>query len=49
MNILYVHNVRKIGGAERVIIDVIRGLDKHSHKAFLVTPEEAPFLAAVEP
>lgn len=46
MNILYVHNVGKIGGAERVTLDVIRGLDKDSHKAFLVTPEDGPFLAA---
>ena len=44
MNILYVHNVGKIGGAERVTLDIIRGLDGSSHQAFLVTPEEGPFL-----
>ncbi|WP_199456958.1 MULTISPECIES: glycosyltransferase family 4 protein [unclassified Marinobacter] len=44
MNILYVHNVGKIGGAERVTLDIIRGLGKGSHRAFLVTPEEGPFL-----
>jgi len=46
MNILYVHNVGKIGGAERVTLDIIRGLDGRSHQAFLVTPEEGPFLDA---
>ena len=46
MNILYVHNVGKIGGAERVTLDVIRGLDKHMHRALVVTPEDGPFLAA---
>lgn len=46
MNILYVHNVGKIGGAERVTLDIIRGLDRSSHTAFLVTPEEGPFLYA---
>lgn len=46
MNILYVHNVGKIGGAERVTLDVIRGLDKRIHRAIVVTPEDGPFLAA---
>lgn len=46
MNILYVHNVGKIGGAERVTLDIIRGLDRSLHQAFLVTPEEGPFLDA---
>jgi len=46
MNILYVHNVGKVGGAERVTLDIIRGLDRSSHQAFLVTPEEGPFLDA---
>jgi glycosyltransferase involved in cell wall biosynthesis len=46
MNILYVHNVGKIGGAERVTLDVIRGLDRNSHTAFLVTPEDGPFILA---
>lgn len=46
MNILYVHNVAKIGGAERVTLDIIRGLDGGPHQAFLVTPEKGPFLDA---
>ena len=48
MNILYVHNVGKIGGAERVTLYVIRGLDQNSYKAFLVTPEDGPFLASAK-
>ena len=46
MNLLYVHNVGKIGGAERVTLDVIRGLDNRQHNAFLVTPEDGPFCEA---
>lgn len=43
MNILYVHNVAKIGGAERVTLDIIKGLPAE-HKAFLVTPEDGPLI-----
>lgn len=46
MKILYVHNVSKIGGAERVTLDIIRGLDAHTHQVFLVTPEDGPLIAA---
>lgn len=46
MKILYVHNVSKIGGAERVTLDIIRGLDAYTHQVFLVTPEDGPLIAA---
>jgi glycosyltransferase involved in cell wall biosynthesis len=46
MNVLYVHNVGKMGGAERVTLDIIRSLDKGAHDAFLVTPEDGPLIAA---
>lgn len=42
-NILYVHNVAKIGGAERVTLDIIKGLPKNIN-AFLVAPENGPLL-----
>lgn len=48
MNILYVHNVGNIGGAEKVTLDVIRGLDRSQHNAFLVTPEYGPFCEAAQ-
>lgn len=48
MNILYVHNVGKIGGAERVTLDVIHGIDSSQHTAFLVTPEYGPFCEAAQ-
>lgn len=43
MRVLYVHNVGKIGGAERVTLDIIAGLDPATDQALLVTPEDGTF------
>jgi len=47
MNVLYVHNVGNIGGAERVTLDMIRGL-ADEHRLFLVTPQNGPLLDQAE-
>ncbi|KRS22016.1 glycosyl transferase family 1 [Alishewanella sp. WH16-1] len=46
-HILYVHNVAKIGGAERVTLDVIKGLPAE-YKPYLVAPESGPLLDAAQ-
>lgn len=46
-HILYVHNVAKIGGAERVTLDVIKGLPA-KYKPYLVAPESGPLLDAAQ-
>ncbi|MHA7881225.1 MAG: glycosyltransferase [Saccharospirillum sp.] len=45
MNIAYIHNVAKIGGAERVTLDIIAGVQPE-HCAFLAAPEDGPLLEA---
>lgn len=47
MNIVYVHNVGNIGGAERVTLDIIQGLAAE-HSLYLVTPENGPLLRRAE-
>ncbi|MDD4863060.1 MAG: glycosyltransferase [Alishewanella agri] len=46
-HILYVHNVAQIGGAERVTLDVIKGLPA-KYKPYLVAPESGPLLDAAQ-
>ena len=46
-HILYVHNVAKIGGAERVTLDIIKGLPSE-YKPYLVAPEPGPLLDAAQ-
>lgn len=38
-SILYAHNVAKIGGAEKVTLDIIGGLNKANFECHLLTPE----------
>lgn len=42
MNIAYVHSVSKIGGAEKVTLDMIKALSGSSHQLYLAIPEEGP-------
>ena len=44
-HILYVHNVAKIGGAERVTLDIIKGLPAE-YQPYLIAPEAGPLLDA---
>lgn len=42
MNIAYVHAVSKIGGAERVTLDIMRSATCASDALYMVTPEQGP-------
>ncbi len=44
INVLFAHNVAKIGGAEKVTLDIISGLDNHSFSCHVLTPEQGPLL-----
>lgn len=44
MNILYIHNVAKVGGAEQVTLQIIKGLDLRRDVPILVTPEDGDFV-----
>lgn len=46
-HILYVHNVAKIGGAERVTLDIIKGLPAE-YQPYLIAPEPGPLLVAAQ-
>lgn len=47
-HILFAHNVGKIGGAEKVTLDIISGLDKNDYTCHLLTPEEGPLIQAAQ-
>lgn len=47
-SILYAHNVSKIGGAEKVTLDILGGLDKTRFDCHLLTPEAGAFSEQAE-
>jgi glycosyltransferase involved in cell wall biosynthesis len=42
-SVLFAHNVAKIGGAEKVTLDIIRNLDSSQFSCHLLTPEPGDF------
>lgn len=47
-SILFAHNVAKIGGAEKVTLEIISGLDKSKYACHLLTPEDGPLISAAK-
>jgi len=44
VNILFAHNVAKIGGAEKVTLDIVSGISKTLFSSHLICPENGPLL-----